>query len=204
MRLLGCILLPHNENGESEKECERSRSGPKQPANCPPGGTLASLLSKRLDIFARDSLAELMAEELFICHHVRAEFAFQESAELFRIALFQFSCSFVGQRSLELDQLFSSELTVEPGRPFFFKCFHKRPSINFAISCARKTSATSLCQSNSRAFLQSRDIASPQSPSLRSQRDGRAKVARLRCQCASGFQTAPLSRRATRPLSALF
>src|SRR5439155_13371606 len=144
------------------------------------------------------------AEELFICYHVRAEFAFQKSAELFRISLFQFSCSFVGERSLELDQLFSSELTVEPGRPFFFKCFHKRPSINFAISCAHKTSATSPCQSNSQAFRQSRDIASPQSPSLRSQRDGRARVARWRCQCASGFRTAPLSRRATRPLSALF
>src|SRR5213082_2176982 len=85
-----------------------SRFGSRLP-RFPPGVNLGSLLPKRLDIFARDSLAELMAEELFICYCVRAEFAFQKSAELFRIALFQFSCSFVGKRSLELDQLVSSE-----------------------------------------------------------------------------------------------
>src|SRR4029077_15235905 len=178
------------------------RSRPKQTANRPPGGNFGSLLPGRLDIFTRESLLELMAKKIFVPQHICAEFALQKHAQFFRIALFSLSRGLVGQRGFELDQLFAAELAVEPCRPFFFKCFHKRPSVNFAISCAHKTNATSLCRSRIRGCLRSRDIASAQSPSSKLRRDARVIVAQSLFRFVRGFQSVPLSRTATRPLSA--
>src|SRR5207253_7385092 len=171
-------------------------------ANRPPGGNFGRLLPRRLDTFTRDSFAELMAKKLLVPQHTCAEFALQKHAQFFHIALFSLSRSLVRQRGFELGQLLAAKLAVEPCRPFFFKCFHKRPSVNSAISSAHKTNATSLCRSSTRGSLRSRDTASARSPSSKLRRGARVTVAQSLFRFVRGFQIAPLSRTARRPVSA--
>src|SRR5262249_2811378 len=108
-----------------------------------------------------------MAKKFFGCQRGGAYLALQKSAKLSRIRLFGFSRSLVWQRRFEFRQFSPAKLSVQPCCPLFFKCFHKRPSANFAISCGHKTGATSPCLSSNRAPPRFHDIASVRSLSLK-------------------------------------
>src|SRR6267378_4996085 len=83
----------------------------------------------------------------------------QQRTELFRALFLRLGRRFVRQGCLELLELATSELVVDPSSPFFLKRFHKHPSTNAATSCERRRAATSRCQLSSPGLRQSRDTA---------------------------------------------
>src|SRR4030095_6735439 len=130
----------------------------------------------------RDSFAQLMAEELLVAQCLNSEFLFQKTAQLFRVALFGAGRFQIGQGSFEGFQFRAAQLIIEPGRPFFFKRFHKRPSGNSVTSCGHKTVATSPCRWNSPASQRSRDTAFLRFLSSKLLRDATAKVEQSLCR----------------------
>src|SRR6266513_5401351 len=106
-----------------------------------------------------------MAKKFFVCERRDTQLTLQKSAKFSYVRFFGFSSSLVWQRRLEFRQFSPAELSVQPCCPTLFKCFHKCLSIDFAISCAHKTGATSPCLSSNRVLPRFHDIASVQSPS---------------------------------------
>src|SRR5439155_26469378 len=99
--MLGRILVVHDKNRKSQKDSDRRGSCPQQTANRPPSGKPTIALARWSGTFSCDPFAQLMAEQFFIRPTVRAEFAFQKSAEFFWVRLLGLGDSFVRQRSFK-------------------------------------------------------------------------------------------------------
>src|SRR5947199_4483005 len=138
-------MLAHQHHRGDDKQRQSRRPRPNQSWNCPP--TRPRTIS--ICAVARDAIVDLMTEEFLVAQRLSRELFLQERAQLERIASFSFSYRQIRQGGFELSQFFAAQLSIEPGSPFFFKRFHKRPSGNSAISYGHKTAATSPCRWNS-------------------------------------------------------
>src|SRR6266571_5732208 len=121
-----------------------------------------------------------MTEEFLVTHCLSGELFLQKGAELLCVTFFGLSRRQIRQLCFEFNQFFAAQLSIEPGCPFFFKRFHKRPSGNSATSCGHKTGATSPCRWNSQGFRRSRGTAFLRFLSSKSLRGVQGRAARWR------------------------
>src|ERR1700737_4258368 len=128
----------------------------------------------------RDPFVELMTEEFLVAQRLSCELFLQKRAHLERIAFFGLGRRQIGQRRLEFSQFFAAQLSIEPGSPFFFKRFHKRPSGNSVTFCGHKTVATSPCRWSNPGFRRFRDTAFLRFLSLKLLRGVRVRVGKWR------------------------
>src|SRR6266513_4272673 len=145
-----------------------------------------------------------MTKEFLVAQRLNGELFLQKRAESKCIAFFGLGRRQIRQRRLERDQFFAAQLSIEPGSPFFFKRFHKRPSGNSAISYGHKTVATSPCRWSNPGFRRSRDTAFLRFLSLKLLRDVRERVGKWHGRSWRGFPFSPCAGRGVDPLSAPF
>src|SRR6266513_3837989 len=132
-----------------------------------------------------------MTKEFLVAQRLNGELFLQKRAESKCIAFFGLGRRQIRQRRLERDQFFAAQLSIEPGSPFFFKRFHKRPSGNSAISSGHKTGATSPYRWSNPGFRRFRDTAFLRFLSLKLLPGVRERVGRWHGRSGPGFPAAP-------------
>ena len=165
LRLIGRVLLAHDEKCADEKNGERRGPRPNQAANRPPSARLGFAGRRAARYLRARSVRAVDGEKILRSPSRRAGTALQECAEFVRVAFSASAAALSGNEASNSPSSCPSSSSVEPGGPFFLKRFHKHPSADFAVFCGHKKGATSPCRSSNRAPRRFRDIACLQFPS---------------------------------------